>query len=129
MTYPLITTETDALRAVYRERAHLVALLAAVYPSHIGHTDPAAPDRAVATLQLPTGQATWHIEDDDEDLFQHVEHDPAHSFAWDGHSTEEKYARIRTLTAEIAAAQEATEPDVMAVPVAEARRTEQDDQS
>lgn len=126
-----LRTEVDqmgaALNAAYRERAHLVALLAAVYPSHIGRTDPAAPDWPVVTLQTPAGQAAWHISAADEDLFQHVEHDPEHAFEYDGHSTEEKYARIRTLTAEIAAVQEATEPDVMAVPVAEVRRAEQDE--
>lgn len=125
--YEITGDPTDALNAAYRERAHLVALLAAVYPSHIGRTDPAAPDWTVATLQLPTGQAAWHIAADDEDLFQHVEHDPEHAFEYDGHSTEEKYQRIRTLTAEIAAVQEATEPDVMAVPVAEVRRATQDE--
>lgn len=106
----------SALNAAYRERAHLLGLLSAVYPSHIGRTDPSTPDWAVVTLQLPTGQAAWHISADDEDLFQHVEHDPENAIEYDGHSTEEKYARIRTLTDEIAAVQEAMEPDVMAMP-------------
>ena len=43
----------DQLDATYRERAHLVAHLAALHPSHIGHTDPAAPDWAVVTIETP----------------------------------------------------------------------------
>lgn len=87
----------NALNAAYRERAHLVALLAALYPSHIGRTDPAAPDWAVVTVQMPTGQACWHIAADDEDLFEHVDHDPEHAVEYDGHSTVEKYGRIDDL--------------------------------
>jgi hypothetical protein len=77
---------------VYRERAHLVAHLAAVYPSRIGHTDPAEPEWAVVTISLPTGQATWHVAPGDMDLFGHVRTDNAEP--WDGHTTEEKYARL-----------------------------------
>lgn len=120
----LVATK-DALNSAYRERAHLVALLAAVYPAHIGRTDPNAPDWAVITLQLPTGQAAWHIASDDEDLFQHVEQEPENAIPWDGHSTEEKYRRIDKLTAMLAEAGE-PDPDVMAVPRSEIERVEQD---
>jgi predicted metal-dependent hydrolase len=93
----LVSTK-DALNAAYRERAHLLALIAAQYRSHIGHTDPAAPDWAVVTIELPTGQACWHISAADEELFQHVDQEPARAIAWDGHSTEEKYRHIDELT-------------------------------
>ncbi|NUQ98289.1 MAG: hypothetical protein HOY79_17655 [Streptomyces sp.] len=96
-------TETpDPLNAAYRERAHLVALLATWYPSHIGHTDPNAPDWAVLTVELPTGQACWHIAPDDMDLFAHVMPTPRYARGWDGHSAEEKYQRIDALAAQIA---------------------------
>lgn len=78
--------------AIYRERAHLVAHLAALYPSHIGHTDIDEPEWAVVTISLPTGQATWHVAPDDMDLFGHVRTDI--SEPWDGHTTEQKYARL-----------------------------------
>lgn len=85
---------------VYRERAHLVAHLAAVYPSCIGYTDPAEPDWAVVTIGLPTGQACWHVAPDDMDLFGHV---PAtREELWDGHSAEEKYARLDAHTRALA---------------------------
>lgn len=96
--YEVTGDPMDALNAAYRERAHLLALLAAQYPSHIGRTDPAAPDWAVVTVELPTGRACWHISADDEDLFQHVDQEPARAIAWDGHSTGEKYRRIDELT-------------------------------
>lgn len=95
----LVATK-DALNAAYRERAHLVALLAAEYPSHIGHNDPFAPDWAVVTVELPTGQACWHISADDMDLFEHVPPTPHYVRGWDGHTTNEKYRRIRELAAD-----------------------------
>lgn len=86
--------------AVYRERAHLVAHLAAVYPSCIGYTDPAEPDWAVVTVSLPTGQACWHVAPGDMDLFGFVPASDAE--LWDGHSTEEKYARLDAHTRALA---------------------------
>jgi hypothetical protein len=87
--------------SVYRERAHLVAHLAAIYPASIGLTDPAEPDWAVVTIRTPQGQMCWHISPDDYDLFEHVER--SLDAAWDGHTTEEKYARLDRLTARKAA--------------------------
>ncbi|MEU9760257.1 hypothetical protein AB0D98_10915 [Streptomyces sp. NPDC047987] len=88
----------DQLDATYRERAHLVAHLAALHPSHIGHTDPAAPDWAVVTIETPAGQMTWHIAERDMDLFTHVQPTNRICRGWDGHTTDEKYARMRDLT-------------------------------
>ncbi|NUP48990.1 MAG: hypothetical protein HOW97_17045 [Catenulispora sp.] len=95
-----MTDKPDPLNAAYRERAHLVALLAAEHPSHIGHNDPNAPDWAVVTIELPTGQACWHIAPADMDLFAHVPPTPHYARGWDGHSTDEKYQRIRELAAD-----------------------------
>lgn len=93
--YEITGDPMDALNAAYRERANLVALLAAQYPSHIGRTDADAPDWVVVTIELPTGQACWHIAADDLVLFGHVQQTPAGARPWDGHSAEEKYQRIR----------------------------------
>ena len=84
---------------VYRERAHLVAHLAAVYPSRIGYTDPSEPEWAVVSISLPTGQVTWHVAPDDMDLFTHVRSGVE---AWDGHTTDEKYARLDAHTRALA---------------------------
>jgi len=43
--------------------------------------DPAEPEWPVAYIELPTGQVSWHL--------------PQHAIAWDGHTTEEKFRRIR----------------------------------
>lgn len=83
--------------SVYRERAHLVALLATAYPSHIGHNDPAEPEWAVITVEGPTGQMSWHVSPEDMDLFRHVRPTTAADAPWDGHSTDEKYDRLRRI--------------------------------
>lgn len=83
--------------SVYRERAHLVAHLAAIYPSVIGYNDPSEPDWAVVYVKSPEGQLSWHVSPDDMDLFGHVQRGDV--ITWDGHSTEEKYARLDRLTA------------------------------
>jgi hypothetical protein len=83
--------EDPALTAAYRERAQLLALLAAIYPSHM-QPDPSEPDWPVLYLALSTGQATWHIAPDDLALFGHVRRDLRE--VWDGHTTAEKYERV-----------------------------------
>jgi hypothetical protein len=90
--------------SVYRERAHLVAHLAAVYRSTIGYHDPAEPDWAVVIVDLPTGQASWHVSPDDMDLFRHVRRADVNT--WDGHSTEEKYQRLDRATEAASAARD-----------------------
>jgi hypothetical protein len=86
--------------AVYRERAALVAHLAALYPAVIvSDADPAAPGWSVIYVDTPQGQMSWHLDVDDLDLFSHVptvDDGPT----WDGHTTEEKYQRLAALTAE-----------------------------
>lgn len=85
---------------IYRERAHLVAHLAARYPSVLAYSDPAEPDWPVVTVETPAGQLSWHLDPADVDLFEHVPtvtaDDPR--AAWDGHDTDTKYARLRELT-------------------------------
>lgn len=95
-----VNTMESELRNVYRERAHLVGFLTTLFPSHFGHTDPSTPDYGVATVDTPAGQMAWHIHNDDADVI------PAQAtntdvIAYDGHSTEEKYARLRDLTAQM----------------------------
>lgn len=45
--------------------------------------DPADPGWCIAYIELPTGQISWHL--------------PVYPGTWDGHSTDEKYARIARL--------------------------------
>ena len=93
-------TDVDALQIVYRERAHLVAHLAAEYPSILVYrADPEAPDWPVIFIDLPTGQLSWYIGPADVDLFSHV---TVGTGTWDGHNTEEKYARLDAHTRALA---------------------------
>jgi hypothetical protein len=83
----------------YGERAHLVAYLAACYPSAIDDGDDHDPDWPVIAITTPSGQMTWHIALGDLDAFDHI---PGGSVEWDGHTTEEKYRRLARLTRTVA---------------------------
>jgi hypothetical protein len=105
-----ITAEVDRALAenaaavpadVYRERHHLIAHLAALYPAVLDHNaDPDNPGWPVIFIGLPTGQVSWHINPADLDLFAHV---PARTAHWDGHTTAEKYQRLDQATVDLAA--------------------------
>jgi hypothetical protein len=98
-----LATAQQELKAVYRERAHLVAALAALMPGTLSYADPSTPEWAVLTLDGggEGEQLSWHIAPEDLDLFPHM---PVteEGLAWDGHSTEEKYERLRAMTAVMA---------------------------
>lgn len=51
--------------------------------------DPDDPEWPVAYIELPQGQVSWHM--------------PQHPVAYDGHSTPEKYARVRAYIDALAA--------------------------
>jgi hypothetical protein len=85
---------------IYRERAHLLALLTRLYRAVLYRPSDAEPGFTYClSLLLPSGQGTWHIADEDLDLFRHVPQFPytfpPREFVWDGHTTDEKYYRIR----------------------------------
>jgi hypothetical protein len=85
----------------YRERAHLTAWLATIHPAVI---TPASDidDDGWQILYLTAGgrQLSWHIAPGDADLFAHVEHvdHGDERGRWDGHTTEQKYQAIRSMT-------------------------------
>lgn len=85
---------------VYTERAHLAAYLAAQHPAVLAYSDPDEPEWPVLTVSTPVGQMSWHIAPADVGLFVHVPLVPADDprAAWDGHTTEQKYERLRILT-------------------------------
>ncbi|HEY3683442.1 MAG TPA: hypothetical protein VGL93_10405 [Streptosporangiaceae bacterium] len=92
--------DSPEMRALYRERAHLVAHLAALHPSVLAYNDPNEPTRPVLYVDAHGGQLSWHISPDDLELFEHVPQvapdDPRAK--WDGHSTDTKYLRLGGLT-------------------------------
>lgn len=105
IVHPTREQLAEQLRAVYRERAQLVAYVAALHPSVMAE-DPDEPGWLVCYIETRSGQWSWHIAPEDLDLFAHVPHGQA---TWDGHTTEEKYRRIRQHTQTVAAATR-TEP-------------------
>lgn len=86
-------TEKDA---IYDERNRLVAALSKVFPSAL-EPDPEEPEvwRWFVRIDLPTGQATWHVHESSLPLFEHLER--SNRRTWDGHSTEEKYRRVAAI--------------------------------
>lgn len=84
---------------LYRERAHLAALLSAMYESEWTEDPENGEPWKILYVYTPTGQVSWHIAGVDWDLFPHVpKSDYPASGLWDQHSTDEKYERIRLLT-------------------------------
>jgi hypothetical protein len=96
----LLPLSGDTARdGVYRERTHLVAHLARLYPSVLSYNDPNEPDWPVLYIDSPTGQLSWHINPDDRDLVGSVPvvHSDDPRAQWDRHTTDEKYRRLRRL--------------------------------
>jgi hypothetical protein len=104
-SYALRAETAEAERdGAYRERAHLVALLASYYPSVIAPApDIDEPGWSIAYLVIGGHQASWHISPRDAGLFAHVERvEPDDRRAqWDGHTTEQKYQHIDTVAARL----------------------------
>jgi len=79
------------------ERNRLVAVLTSLFPSGIARTDIPGwlPEwHGCVYIDLPTGQASWHYHDSQAHLFAHL---PPYTKPWDGHTTDEKYARLAAL--------------------------------
>jgi hypothetical protein len=86
--------------AVYLERNRLVAALSKLFPASLERhpdTDVAWDDdwRWIVFIDLPTGQASWHLHDSHLALFDHLPRLDGRT--WDGHTTDEKYARLTAL--------------------------------
>lgn len=91
----------EARDAVYRERDAVVAALAECARRLGWRVGRASQQgeweedwRQIVLIDLPTGQASWHFHDSESDLFRHL---PFYLGQWDGHTTPEKYARLRAL--------------------------------
>jgi hypothetical protein len=85
-----MTTDQD----VYTDR-NLLAQLAAQLAERLGYrvwmgTDSKEPDWPVLFIELPTGQVSYHLPRSEIVIKLEPEAAP-----WDGHSTDEKWRRIR----------------------------------
>jgi hypothetical protein len=113
--FELNKMEADKNRA-YWERDQLVAALSKIYPAHLSRhskKDKTWEDdwRNIVCIHIPvwqrnyaypagpthfsrSEQVTWHIHDSELVYFSHLEKQANH---WDGHTTEDKYDRLRHL--------------------------------
>jgi len=84
-------SDTEQVNAVYRERNQFPSGLAHLWPTVL---TPATDyvGTWIVYLESPAGQLSWHIMPEDLDLFEHV--DRRETYPYDGHTTEEKYARL-----------------------------------
>jgi len=91
----------------YRERAHLLALIAAMTDGAVIAPAPDVdePGWQIAYLRIGGEQCSWHIAPRDAGLFADTEHVTADDprAQWDGHTTEQKYAYISAHTADLMA--------------------------
>lgn len=88
----------EAKDLAYVERNRLVRFLAALFPSGIRETTIEGWDpewNNCVYVDTPLGQMSWHYHDNQLELFADL---PPYEKPWDGHTTEEKYARLQRLT-------------------------------
>jgi hypothetical protein len=84
----------------YWERNQLVAALSKFFPASLERHPESDKDwdndwRWVVYIDAPTGQLTWHIHDSHLGMFDHLPR--LKGRIWDGHSTPQKYDRLRNL--------------------------------
>lgn len=86
-------------QSAYTERNQLVAFLSRLYKSHLCRhpdTDKEWENdwRWIVCIHSPAGQLTWHIHDSEKRHFKHLALSAEH---WDGHTTPQKYARLKKI--------------------------------
>lgn len=83
----------------YAERNNLVAALAHIFPAGVAKTAIEGWDEEwhnCVYIDTPVGQLSWHYHDSQAMAFMDL---PPYTGTWDGHTTEEKYARLAKLAA------------------------------
>jgi len=98
----------------YRQRNHLVAALARLFPSGIRRTNIEGWSddwHGCCFIDLPSGQISYHYHDSHAHLFADL---PQYSKPWDGHDKETVHQRLAAITGKPAAQ---AEPAAPAVPV------------
>jgi hypothetical protein len=92
--------------AAYAERDALVCALSKLFPASLERHPESDTTwdndwRWIVFIDLPTGQATWHIHDSELGWFDHLKRYTGRQ--WDGHTTPEKYQRLAAIAAPPAA--------------------------
>lgn len=81
----------------YYERNCLVAVLSKIFPAGLKRTAIEGWDpewHNCVFIDTPVGQCSWHFHDREAYLFSHL---GQYQGEWDGHTTEDKYARLRDI--------------------------------
>lgn len=102
----------EAKDIAYWERNQLVAAFSKIFPAWLGkhpEDDKEWDDqwRTIVYMEIPPEyrgnptqdfphQISWHIHDTDVPMFDHLQYNYEKP-GWDGHSTEEKYRRLRAI--------------------------------
>lgn len=99
VTHTTINQLIKAKDSAYWERNQLVLFLCKLFPSHLALHDPADKAweydwRTIVCVHTPAGQAAWHIHKDERYQFEHAGL-KLELNDWDGHTTEEKYKKLR----------------------------------
>ena len=97
-----LSMQTAAKNNAYSERNKLVAALTKIYEFESSIEDHELKEgeqwdedwRKVVYINLPSGQASWHIHRSEEPMFAHLQ---SKGVKWDGHTTEEKYQRLANI--------------------------------
>jgi hypothetical protein len=90
-------TDQEEKVEAYRQRDHLVAALAHMFPSGIRATNIAGWDpewHGCVLIDLPSGQISYHYHDREAGLFADL---PPYDKPWDGHDKETVHARLAAL--------------------------------
>lgn len=89
---------TKVKDGAYAERNLLVAALSKIFPASLERHEGVDWEddwRWVLFVDLPAGQASWHIHDSELPNFAHLPRNAGRR--WDGHTNEEKYRRLAAL--------------------------------
>lgn len=100
MTGTDLTADTEQVRGLYRERAHLLAALTGLWPAVIAYNDPDEPDLPVLYIDSPAGQLSYHLHPDDlVPLFERVPRVAADDIraAWDGSTKADVHQRLKLI--------------------------------
>lgn len=88
----------DVIDGAYTERNALVRALTKVWPSYLArHPEGEGWDPEwmwIVFVDSPAGQLCWHVHAGEVDMFDHLE---VRDNNWDGHTTDQKYARLASL--------------------------------
>lgn len=91
-----MTITQEQLNNVYWERNQLVAYLTHTHAAYIYSENNKEikweGSYFLVFIILPEGQASWHVHKDELKYFAHLS---LLNLPWDGHTTEQKYKRMR----------------------------------